>query len=230
MTFKTKVLIIDDEVQIRRLLRITLEAKDFTVLEAESGREGLKHASSYLPDIIVLDLGLPDIRGIDVLRELRKWTKTPVLILSVQDHESDKVDALEHGADDYVTKPFGMNELIARLRVSLRHSRKDEPSDSIIKFDSFEMDLGAHLVRKDGLELRLTSIEYNLLKLFALQAGRVLTHKHILREVWGPQHEADIHYLRIYIAALRKKIESDPGNPALLITEPGVGYRLRTSC
>jgi len=227
MSHKNKILIIDDEPQIRRILRMGLESQGFFVIEAVSGAEGLKHASTYLPDAVILDLGLPDCRGIEVLRQLREWSEVPVVILSVENDENEKVEALNRGADDYVTKPFGMNELIARVKVSLRHKRTMEKPEINYRFGTLEINLDSHLVWKQGKELRLTSTEFSLLKLFVRHAGKVLTHKMILKEIWGPKHEADTHYLRIYIGTLRKKIEEDPSEPKLIVTEPGVGYRLK---
>ena len=219
------VLVIDDEIQIRRLLRLTLEANGYKVLEAASGQEGLVEAATRRPDVVVLDLGLPDMDGVSVLRRLREWSRMPVVVLSVRDLDADKVEALDGGADDYVSKPFSTLELLVRLRVALRHS---QPSEEEVVFRSGDLavDLAARRVSVKGQEIRLTATEYGLLRLLVRHAGKVLTHRHILREVWGPNAIEQTHYLRVYVARLREKIEPTPSRPALLITEPGIGYRL----
>lgn len=222
------VLVIDDEEQIRRLLRISLEDKGFRVADAASGKAGLEILAGTRPDVVILDLGLPDLSGLEVLRAIRERSSVPVIILSVQGDEDDKVRALDAGADDYVTKPFGMGELLARIRAAQRHRSKG-PATEVTSFRSagLEIDFDKRIVKREGVEVHLTSTEYSLLKLLALNAGKVLTHRHILREVWGPNQEQDTHYLRIYVGALRKKIEADPNTPTLIVTEPGVGYRLK---
>lgn len=222
---KTLVLVIDDEPQIRRLLTVTLEANAYRVLTAASGQEGLVLAAQHRPALVVLDLGLPDIPGQEVLRRLREWTSAPVIILSVQDDEAGKVAALDSGADDYVTKPFNTAELLARLRVALRHASK--PDEAVV-FQSgrLVMDLASRRVTVGGREVKLTATEYKLLHLLVRHAGKVLTHRQLLREVWGQGHEDHTHYLRVYVAHLREKIEADPSRPKLIATEPGVGYRL----
>ena len=222
---KPLVLVVDDERQIRRLLCVCLEGNGYRVVEAATGQEGITMAAQRVPDVVVLDLGLPDMDGLAVLKRLREWSRTPVVVLSVRDREEDKIAALDHGADDYVTKPFGSGELLARLRVALRHAA---PAGEMTVFRSgpVEMDLAARVVRKNGVEVRLTATEYSLLRLLVRHAGKVLTHRQILREVWGPNYEEQTHYLRVYVAHLREKLEADPSHPALLLTEPGVGYRL----
>jgi two-component system KDP operon response regulator KdpE len=221
-----KALVIDDEPQIRRLLTITLEANGYRVVTANSGREGLVLAAQHRPDVIVLDLGLPDLSGPEVLRRLREWTQTPVIILTVQDAEADKIEALDGGADDYVTKPFNTGELLARLRAARRHADKSLAEEPVFKTGDLVVDLVARRVTRKGLPVKLTATEYALLRLFIRHAGKVLTHRQVLREVWGPNHEEHTHYLRVYMAHLREKLEPKPAQPELFITEPGVGYRL----
>jgi two-component system KDP operon response regulator KdpE len=222
---KTLVLVIDDEPQIRRLLTVTLEANAYRVLTAASGQEGLVLAAQHRPELVVLDLGLPDISGQEVLRRLREWSSAPVIILSVEDDEAGKVAALDSGADDYVTKPFNTAELLARLRVALRHASKPDEA-AVFQSGQLVVDLATRRVTVAGREVKLTVTEYNLLRLLVRHAGRVLTHRHILRDVWGQGHEKDTHYLRVYIAHLREKIQADASRPQLITTEPGVGYRL----
>lgn len=225
---KPTVLVIDDEVQIRRLLRATLEANGYQVREAGTGQEGINATAQRPPDAVILDLGLPDMDGVTVLKRVREWSHVPILVLSVRDREEDKVAALDNGADDYVTKPFSSGELLARLRVAQRHASK-EAEISIFRSGSVEVDLAGRVVRRDGKEVRLTATEYSLLRLFVQHAGKVLTHRHILREVWGPNYVEQTHYLRVYIAHLREKLETEPTKPELIVTEPGVGYRLLQS-
>jgi two-component system KDP operon response regulator KdpE len=217
-------LIIDDEVQIRRLLRVVLEGENYQVREAKTGQEGLTEIASRRPDIILLDLGLPDMDGIAVLKRLREWSETPVLVLTVRDDEQEKVAALDGGAEDYVTKPFSTPELLARLRAAQRKTRPAEEI-SVFKRGDLVVDLTSHVVTRAGHEIKLTATEYALLRLFARHPGRVLTHRYILREIWGPKSEEHRQYLRVYVTHLRQKIESDPANPSLVITEPGIGYR-----
>ena len=222
---KPAVLVIDDEVQIRRLLRILLEANGYRVLEAACGQEGLTEAALRRPDIVILDLGLPDLDGVTVLRQLRDWSHVPVIVLSVRDRDDDKTTALDQGADDYVTKPFSTGELLARLRVAQRHAQP--VADTVVfRTGDVEVDLSSRRVTRRGEEVRLTATEYALLRQLVRHAGRVLTHQHLLREVWGPDYLGQTHYLRVYVARLREKLEVLPAEPALLITEPGVGYRL----
>ena len=222
---KPTALIIDDEKQIRRLLRVVLETDGYEVREAENGALGLAEAAARSPEIILLDLGLPDLDGLEVLQRLREWSTTPVLILSVRDEEARKVAALDAGAEDYVTKPFSTAELLARLRAA---QRKLRPTDEISVFQHGDLavDLAARLVTRAGVEIKLTATEYGLLRLLVRHGGRVLTHRHILREIWGPNSEEHRQYLRVYVTHLRKKIEPDPSAPSLIKTEPGIGYRL----
>jgi len=222
---KTVALVIDDEPQIRRLLRVTLEANGYQVVDAPNGQEGLVQAAQCRPQVIVLDLGLPDLDGITVLKRLREWSRVPVIILSVRDREAEKAAALDAGADDYVTKPFGSTELLARLRVALRHSEK-QAEEPVFRSGKVVVDLADRRVTVDGKEISLTATEYNLLRLLVRHAGKVLTQRFLLREVWGPNAEKQNHYLRVYIARLREKLENDPSHPGLLLTESGIGYRL----
>ncbi len=222
---KPTALVIDDEVQMRRLLRVNLEAHGYRVVEACTGQEGITEAAQCRPDVVILDLGLPDLDGVRVLQRLREWSRVPVVVLSVRDREDDKIAALDQGADDYVTKPFSTGELLARLRVA---QRRAQPATELTVFRSgqLEVDQTARLVRLKGQEVKLTATEYSLLRLFVQHAGKVLTHRQILREVWGPTYVEQTHYLRVYVAHLREKLEADPARPRLLITEPGIGYRL----
>ncbi len=219
------VLIIDDEAQIRRLLRLSLEAHNYQVREATTAQEGLQQVAMTRPDLIILDLGLPDMEGIEVVRKLREWSQTKVIVLSVKNAEQDKIALLDAGANDYVTKPFGMGELLARMRAALR-STLPEASEGVLKTGSLPIDFSRRVVTKNGVELKLTPTEYSLLRFLAQNAGKVLTHSQIIRELWGPQAQPDMSYLRVYILQLRRKLEDNPSNPRLLITEPGVGYRL----
>jgi two-component system, OmpR family, KDP operon response regulator KdpE len=219
------VLVIDDEVQILRLLRITLEAAGFNVLEADTGRFGLGEAARCQPDAIVLDLGLPDMGGLDVLRQLREWSRVPVLVLTVLAAESDKVAALDAGADDYLTKPFGSAELTARLRAILRRA-PGENEPSVIVFGDIEIDLAARIVKKGGTEVRLTAKEYAMLRMLVIHRGKVVTHGQMLRELWGPKSEDNTHYLRVHMTHIRQKLEAEPHKPRYLRTESGIGYRL----
>ena len=221
-----KVLIIDDEVQIRKLLRVTLEAHGYSTMEASTGREGVLKTSMDIPDLLILDLGLPDMDGRDVLRQIREWATMPIIVLTVRDDEAGKVYALDNGADDYMTKPFGMSELMARIRVALRHIAQ-QPDEPIIQVGPLQIDLSRRVVEKNGEPIKLTPIEYDLLKALAINANRVMTHRQLLKQVWGEQGtETAGHYLRVYVGHLRKKIEDNAAQPNLLLTEPGVGYRL----
>jgi two-component system, OmpR family, KDP operon response regulator KdpE len=221
-------LVIDDEAQIRRLLRITLEANGYRVFDAATGQDGVVQAAQSRPDVILLDLGLPDLEGTEVLKRLREWSRVPVIILSVRDREDDKVAALDAGADDYVTKPFNSAELLARLRAALRHTQP-QGVDAIFRSGDLEVDLSRRIVLKCGKEVKFTPIEYSLLRLLVTHAGKVLTHRQLLREVWGPNYVEQTHYLRVYMAHLREKLEANPAQPELFLTEPGVGYRLRSA-
>jgi two-component system, OmpR family, KDP operon response regulator KdpE len=222
---KPIALVIDDELQIRRLLRVCLEANGYRVEEASTGQEGIASAAQRKPDVVLLDLGLPDMDGVTVLKRLREWSRAPVVVLSVRDREDDKIAALDNGADDYVTKPFATGELLARLRVAQRHAAPG-PDTSVFHWGRLEVDLTARVVKLDGKESKLTATEYSLLRLLVQHAGKVLTHQQILREVWGPNYVGQTHYLRVYITHLREKLEREPSKPRLITTEPGVGYRL----
>jgi two-component system KDP operon response regulator KdpE len=225
---KPIALIIDDEVQIRRLLRVALEAENYQVHDAETGSQGLIEIANRKPAVILLDLGLPDMDGLEVLRRLREWSATPVLILSVRDDEAGKIAALDAGAEDYVTKPFSTPELLARLRSAQRKTRPQEEV-SVFKDGDLIVDLSARMVTRGGREIKLTATEYALLRLFVRHPGRVLTHRYILREIWGPKSEEHRQYLRVYVTHLRQKIEIDPANPRLIKTESGIGYRFQST-
>lgn len=224
------ILIIEDDDQIRRYLKTTLAAHDYRVLEAETAKEGFVHISTNVPDLIVLDLGLPDKDGVEVIQEIRSWSKIPVIVLSARGLEDDKVRALDAGADDYLSKPFGSNELLARIRVSLRHAadRQSPEEKPIIKIKDLTVDLVARKITLRNEPLHLTPIEYRLLTHLAANAGKVITHRQLLREVWGASHEGEIQYLRSFMAQLRKKIEGNATNSEYFLTEPGVGYRMIT--
>jgi two-component system, OmpR family, KDP operon response regulator KdpE len=222
---KLTVLVIDDEVQILRLLRITLEAAGFSVIEADTGRIGLGEAARCQPDAIVLDLGLPDMGGLEVLRQLREWSRVPVLVLTVLAAEADKVAALDAGADDYLTKPFGSAELTARLRAILRRA-PEENEPAVVAFGDIEVDLASRVVRRGGAEVRLTVKEYAMLRMLVIHRGKVVTHGQMLRELWGPKSEDNTHYLRVHMTHIRQKLEAEPHKPRHLRTESGIGYRL----
>lgn len=219
-------LVIDDETQIQRLLTIALEAGGYRVATAGTGQEGLAMIANHRHDVIILDLGLPDVSGLMVLKQLREWTHTPVIVLTVQDGEAEKVQALDDGADDYVTKPFNTAELLARLRASIRRANQGQSREPVFSFGELKVDLATRRVTLHGQPVRLTAKEYALVRLFIQHAGKVLTHRQILREVWGASHENDTQYLRVYLMRLREKLEPDPAAPPLFLTEPGVGYRL----
>ncbi|HNX44190.1 MAG TPA: response regulator [Bacteroidales bacterium] len=222
---KPKVLIIDDEVQIRRLLRITLEANDYHVIESENGKNGVLLSAMEHPDVILLDLGLPDMDGLQLLERLREWSAVPVIILTVRDEEKVMIKALDSGADDYVTKPFNTGELLARIRVAIRHSLRIDESPVFTR-GRLSVDLTNRIVKVNNEEVRLTALEYNLLSLMVKNAGKVLTHAYIIRELWGNAYADNAQTLRVHVAQLRRKIEANPSIPEMLITEPGVGYRL----
>lgn len=222
---KPSALIIDDEVQMRRLLRVALESAGYTIHEAENGTFGLQAVAHSRPDVILLDLSLPDSDGLMVLRRLREWSQTPVVVLTVRDADADKVAALDAGADDYVTKPFSTPELLARLRAAQRRAQPREES-AVFSHDGLIVDVAARTVTRDGTVVKLTATEWAILALFIRHAGRILTHPQILREVWGPKAEEHREYVRVYLTHLRKKVERDPANPRLIINEPGIGYRL----
>jgi two-component system, OmpR family, KDP operon response regulator KdpE len=225
----TRVLVVDDEQAIRRYLRASLGAHGYELFEASTGREALEMVPIARPDMVILDLCLPDLDGVDVTRSLREWSQMPIIILSVRSQESDKVAALDAGADDYITKPFGASELLARIRVALRHAAPGETS-SVFSTGDLAVDLARRSVQFRQCPIQLTPTEYDILKLFIRNADRVLTHRQIIKEVWGGlSYEDELHLLRVNISNLRRKLESDPAKPRYIVTEPGVGYRLRTS-
>ncbi|MGM9520375.1 MAG: response regulator [Phascolarctobacterium sp.] len=221
-----KVLVIDDELQLRRLLEMALTSYGYTALLAASGQDGLLKAVTMHPDLIVVDLGLPDMDGKDVVTNLREWSNVPIIVLTAREQEQEKISALDKGADDYVTKPFSMGELMARMRVCLRRFCHSEQENPLLTCGGITMDLMQHKVVVDSREVKLTPTEYDLLKYMLKYAGRVLTHKQILKAVWGTDYDDDLHYIRIYMRQLRRKIEKDPTQPKYLLTEAGVGYRL----
>jgi two-component system KDP operon response regulator KdpE len=222
---KTKVLIVDDEQAIRRFLRTSLNAHGYDVYEAARGEDAILQAVNVQPDLIVLDLGLPDTNGIEVTKHIREWAKTPIIILSVRDQDTEKIAALDAGADDYLTKPFSVGELMARLRVALRHAYQADP-DPVFETEGLRVDLAVRRVTRDGEEIQLTPTEYDLLRVFVQYAGRVLTHQQLLKEVRGAGYQTETHLLRVHMSNLRRKLEKDPTNPQYIMTEPGVGYRL----
>jgi two-component system KDP operon response regulator KdpE len=223
------ILVVEDEPQMQRFLRASLTSHGFRVLEASSGAAAIVEATTHNPNLVLLDLGLPDVDGIDLTRRLREWSRVPIIVISARGREEDKVEALDAGADDYLTKPFGVNELLARIRVAFRHAEQassDKPTP-VIDIAGLHLDLDKREVLVDGKEVHLTPIEYKLLVLLAKNAGKVLTHRQILKEVWGPAYAGQSHYVRVRMAELRKKIETDAGRPKLFVTEPGVGYRIK---
>jgi len=223
----TTLVVIEDDPQIRRFLRTGLSAEPFRIFEAETGKDGLVEAATRKPDLVILDLGLPDLDGVEVVAQLREWYTRPIIILSARSNEQEKIRALDAGADDYLTKPFGIGELQARIRVALRHGARDaESAQNAFEFGDVRVDLAARRVLRDGADVHLTPIEYRLLATLIRHAGKVCTHRQLLAEVWGPSHVEQGHYLRIYMAQLRHKLEDDPTNPRFLRTEVGVGYRL----
>jgi len=226
---KPVVIVVDDDPPIRRFLRTSLSAQGFTVHEAECGRRGIIEAETRKPDLMILDLGLPDMDGVDVVKAVREWSPLPIIVLSARSAEQPKIQALDAGADDYLTKPFGLGELLARIRVALRHAARTGEQEGAGVFASagLRVDLIRRSVSVDGHDVALTPIQYRLLSVFVNHAGKVLTHRQLLREVWGPSHAEDCHYLRIYMSQLRHKLEADPTQPRHLITESGVGYRLQ---
>lgn len=220
------VLVVDDEPQIRRFLRASLTGHDFQVTEAATGQDALQQVVTAKPDLMILDLGLPDMDGLDVLRRVREWSNLPIVILSVREREQDKIAALDAGADDYLTKPFGVGELLARLRTALRHAMPGEPEPTF-QTGELKVDLARRQVYVAQREIKLTPTEYEILKYLVAHAGKVVTHQQLLRQVWGPAYTNEPHYVRVYVGQLRHKIESDPAQPRYILTEPGVGYRLR---
>jgi two-component system KDP operon response regulator KdpE len=220
------IVLIEDEPQIRRFLRATLGSHGYRLHEAETGEDGLIEAASRQPDVVILDLGLPDVDGLQVIRRLREWSKVPIIVLSARGQEGDKVAALDAGADDYVSKPFAVGELLARLRVALRHAAAGESGEPTFTVGDLTVDQIKRQVRVDGREVHLTPIEYRLLTLLVRHSGRVVSQRQLLKEVWGPGQTEQTHYLRVYMGTLRRKLEKDPARPRYLLTEPGVGYRL----
>jgi two-component system, OmpR family, KDP operon response regulator KdpE len=225
-----KVLVVDDEPQIVRALRINLSARGYQVLTAHDGASALRAAAESKPDVVVLDLGLPDLDGTDVIAGLRGWTTVPILVLSARTDSSDKVEALDAGADDYVTKPFGMDELLARLRAAVRRSATSgaDGEEAVVETASFTVDLAAKKVMRDGREVHLTPTEWGVLEVLVRNRGRLVAQKQLLQDVWGPQYATESHYLRVYLAQLRRKLEPEPSRPRHLLTEPGMGYRFET--
>jgi two-component system KDP operon response regulator KdpE len=221
-----RILVVDDDRSIRRFLRAALTAHDFTISEAATGEEALAASAQEHPEVIILDLGLPDMDGVEITRRLREWTATPIIILSVRENEKDKIDALDAGADDYLTKPFGVGELLARIRVCLRRSISSS-QEPVFESGHLRVDLVRRLVTLDEVEISLTPTEYDILKLLIQHAGKVLTHRQILNQVWGSPYESEQHLLRVNISNLRRKLESEPSQPHYILTEPGVGYRLK---
>lgn len=225
---KKKILIIDDEAQIRKILKISLESVEYTVIESETGNDGIAKTAMYNPDAVLLDLGLPDKSGETVLKELREWYKKPIFVLSVKNSEKDIISCLDHGANDYLSKPFNIPELLARLRVIFRYEQNNQEEEHIFKLKDIEVDFTTRNVKKNGEIIKLTSTEYSLLSLLIKNRGKVLTHKYILNEVWGHGFSNETQYLRVYIGQLRKKFETDHNRPEIILTESGVGYRFFT--
>lgn len=228
MVERSKIVVIDDEVQMRRFLKASFDPSEAELFEAENGVEGIRLVARTNPDVVLLDLGLPDIDGIDVAKQLREWTQVPIIVLSARGREKDKIEALDAGADDYLTKPFGVGELLARIRVTLRHVSRSKGNDvePVYEVGSLKVDLAMRRVLVGGKEVHLTPIEFKLLSMLVRHAGMVLTHRQLLVEVWGPAYSEETHYLRVYMGQLRHKLESDPARPRHITTEPGVGYRL----
>ena len=221
----TAVLVVDDEPQIRRALRTGLQARGYDVVEAAGGEEALVQLAAREPELVILDLGLPDFDGSEVIRRLRAWSRVPVIVLSVRDRQDDKITALDAGADDYVTKPFDMDELLARMRATLRRAQPEDAGDPIQRFDDLEIDLARKLVTRGGERVHLTPTEYALLEVMATNPGKLLTHRWLLQKVWGTGYGEETHYLHVYVRQLRQKLGDDTSIPRLIITEPGVGYR-----
>lgn len=224
------IAIIEDEPPIRRFLRASLSVEGFRVIEATTFEEGLRVVTQQMPALVLLDLGLPDGDGIDLVRQIREWSMVPIVVISARGQENSKIAALDAGADDYLTKPFGVGELLARMRVALRHSTRSlsgKPADAVVTVGDLNIDFERHVVSKASQEVKLTKIEYDLLAVLASNLGKVVTHRQLLKEVWGPHAVHEPHYVRVFMANLRKKLENNPSRPELLITEQGVGYRLR---
>lgn len=223
------IVVIEDDPSIRRFLRTSLGSHGFNVIDAETGKQGIVEVEIRKADLVILDLGLPDMDGVDVIKAIRTWSSVPIIILSARSGEQQKIDALDAGADDYLTKPFGFGELLARIRVALRHATRsqDQNQDHVFSTGNLKVDLANRLVSVDDKEIHLTPIQYRLLTVLVKNAGKVLTHQQILKDVWGPSYRENAHYLRIYMSQLRQKLEADPTRPQLLLTETGVGYRLK---
>ena len=224
-----KVLIVDDEPQIRRFLRASLQSHDYAVIEAENGKEAVRACTVQRPDLVVLDLGLPDMDGLDVIALLREWSTVPIIVLSIRSDDADKIDALDRGANDYVTKPFSMGELLARMRVALRQGGREAEADPVVTAGDIAIDFAKRLVTVNGSTVKLSRKEYDLLRILASHPGKVVTHQQLLQEVWGQAYVEETQYLRVYIGQLRQKLERDPASPKHLLTEPGVGYRFAVS-
>jgi two-component system, OmpR family, KDP operon response regulator KdpE len=223
------VLLVEDEPQMRRFLRALLDSHGYRVVEAQSAREAIAEATARAPELVLLDLGLPDGDGIEVTRRLREWSRTPIIVISARGREADKIEALDAGADDYLTKPFGAGELLARLRVAMRHAHQAAAGapEAVVDIGDVRVDLARRQVSRAGAEVHLTPLEYKLVAVLVQNAGKVVTHRQLLREVWGPGHAEQPHYLRVYMAQIRHKLEADPARPRFFLTEPGVGYRLK---
>ncbi|HXN44153.1 MAG TPA: response regulator [Xanthobacteraceae bacterium] len=226
MTVKTRILVVDDEAAILRFLKPALAANDYQVATAGTVAEAVKHIAANVPDAVVLDLGLPDGDGKEVIRNVRQWSDVPIIVLSARDRESEKIEALDLGADDFINKPFGVGELMARLRTAMRHRMQRHAEIPVLKLGELEIDNVRHRVTRAGQEIKLTPKEFELLSLLARHAGAVITHKQVLAAVWGPAHTEDTQYLRVYVGHLRQKIEDNPDDPKIIITEPGIGYRI----
>jgi two-component system KDP operon response regulator KdpE len=226
MSSKIRVLVVDDEAAILRFLKPALEANNYEITSTDSVADSIRRIAADTPDIVVLDLGLPDGDGKDVIRQVRTWTDVPIIVLSARDREAEKIEALDLGADDFVNKPFGVGELLARMRTALRHRMEREAETPVFRTGDLEIDNVRHRVLRDGGDVKLTPKEFELLSFLARHAGKVVTHRQILTAVWGPAHAADTQYLRVYIGQLRQKVEKDPGDPRIIITEPGIGYRI----
>jgi two-component system KDP operon response regulator KdpE len=225
MTAAATILVVDDEPQIQRFLKPGLAAGGYDVASAETGRAAVRMIAATAPDLVILDLGLPDMDGKEVIREVRTWSKVPIIVLSARDRETEKIAALDLGADDYVNKPFGIGELLARIRTALRHVGRAAETANVLRMQGIVLDIAAHGVTKNGEVLHLTPKEFDLLALLMRNAGRVLTHRQVLLAIWGPAHVEDMQYLRVFIGQLRLKLEEDPSEPRLILTEPGIGYR-----
>ena len=226
---KELILLVEDEPQMRRFLRITLQSHGYRLVEAATAQEGLMQATTRCPDVVLLDLGLPDLDGLEVTKRLREWTQTPIIVISAREQEMDKVKSLDAGADDYLTKPFNAGELLARIRVAMRHAsrRNTDKQEPVFALLNLRVDLSQRQVFVDNNEVHLTPIEYKLLTVLVRHAGKVITHSQLLKEVWGPAHVNEVQYLRVYMTQLRHKLEADPARPRLLMNEPGIGYRLK---